>query len=1354
MAFDQKTRNLLQRTITACRRVFDREFTAQLQEFYGIQPDGTLTQCEMLDHLADEELEVARLLRSRLNHLEGGEPSEALTRTEAKPENVARVIREQAFTVLNRLAALRLCEERGLVLECVRQGVNSEGFQLFMTTAGNALGETYEAYLVFLHCLFDELALDLGVLFDRFSPLALLFPRKDALEEVLRELNGTGKAAENEAISAEQFAEIWKADETIGWIYQYYNDEAERKKMREESSAPRNSRELAIRNQFFTPRYVVEFLTDNTLGRLWYEMRHGETALRDQCHYLVRRPTEIFLKPGEAAPESSAGNEASQEELLGRPVHIPHRPLKDPREIRLLDPACGSMHFGLYAFDLLTVIYDEAWEIAHGPDEVAKSTEIFAPFVAFVANFSDKAAYLLQVPRLIVEHNIHGIDIDPRAAQIAGLSLWLRAQRAWHEAGIQPADRPQITRSNIVCAEAMPGEKKLLREFVEEQFDIGERPAFAYLLEKIFDRMALAGEAGSLLRIEDEIRSAIAEAHTLARTQSAPKQVGLFPEDEEPAPEQLDLKGLLDEHFWRRAEQRIYDALEAYAEQAENGGGFQRRLFADDAAKGFAFIDLCRKFYDVVVMNPPFGSPSLIAEKYLSNAYPDARYESYGQFLIRAMAMAEFVGALTSRGFLFLANYKGIREAVVPQLSIFLDLGAGILDGAFVEVCASVLNKATCESVVCLDDRSGGLRSFPNGDATLFPATRIFLKKYTEYLDQSPFCYDTDPTILALFQSGYTLEKALGGLARVGLATGDNERFIRCHWEVPASGINDRWRWHAKGGEYLPFKSDVHLVVDWTNDGKPIEDSFAGARIHKTDVYFRPAVTYSRRSLKGLSFRALPENCICGEKGPVLISPGNEYALLALANSSLFKHLVSIQSAASAFEIGAIQRVPLPSPFDAVRMPLTRFARDISSIYAETSCLDETDTGFFWSGIWRTSQSLGEIGRLVNEWLEKSRRRVDTLLRQLDSLISDAYRVTAAVFPSNDYQTMEEAFFVEDQERKLVRLLVSFLVGCVFGRWDVRFATRERLAPELPEPFAPLPICSPGMFQGEDGLPRSPEAGRRLREEGLYPLDVAWDGILVDDPEHPFDLERRVHFALAVLWAGNANTVEQEACGLLGVPTLREWFHRPASFFADHLTRFSKSRRQAPIYWPLSTSSGRYTLWLYYHRLTPDTLYKCLQQFVLPKLADLEKELEHLRTVLAANEGGLKERNRSGELEDLRQELIELRVELELWAPKWKPNLNDGVLITAAPLWKLFRLPKWQKDLKACWKELEKGDYDWSHLAYSLWPDRVREKCKADRSLAIAHGLEEICEVKAPVKKVKKTKKTATKDDLQEYFEG
>src|SRR5205823_14323628 len=161
------------------------------------------------------------------------------------------------------------------------------------------------------------------VLFDRFSPFALIFPRRDALHAVLTELNGTGKANRDAEFNPDQFAGVWREDETIGWIYQYYNDPAERKKMREKSSAPRNSYELAVRNQFFTPRYVVEFLTDNTLGRIWHEITGGETKLKDQCRYLVRRPIEIFLGPDEAVPEQPKQDNLAQEDLLKQPVHLP-----------------------------------------------------------------------------------------------------------------------------------------------------------------------------------------------------------------------------------------------------------------------------------------------------------------------------------------------------------------------------------------------------------------------------------------------------------------------------------------------------------------------------------------------------------------------------------------------------------------------------------------------------------------------------------------------------------------------------------------------------------------------------------------------------------------------------------------------------------------------------------------------------------------------------------------------------------------------------------------------------------------------------------------------------------------------
>jgi hypothetical protein len=324
---------------------------------------------------------------------------------------------------------------------------------------------------------------------------------------------------------------------------------------------------------------------------------------------------------------------------------------------------------------------------------------------------------------------------------------------------------------------------------------------------------------------------------------------------------------------------------------------------------------------------------------------------------------------------------------------------------------------------------------------------------------------------------------------------------------------------------------------------------------------------------------------------------------------------------------------------------------------------------------------------------------------------------------------------------------ISYLMGCAFGRWDIRYATGKQAAPNLPDPFAPLPVCPPGQLQNAQGLPlEKAESGKLIAEK--YPIDIPWEGILVDDSNHPLDIERRVREVIEIIWSGQeggptAEAIEHEACEILGMKSLRDYFRKPAGFFADHLKRYSKSRRQAPIYWPLSTASGSYTLWIYYHRLTPDTLYKCLSDFVEPKIVELEKEIHRLRTMIAAEEAGTRERKQLADAESLLTELREFHADLTHWAPRWKPNLNDGVQISASPLWKLFRLPKWQKTLKETWQDLEKGDYDWAHLALTLWPDRVREKCKKDRSLAIAHDLEDLCEIQAPVPKKRAAKKAA-----------
>ncbi|HWO35752.1 MAG TPA: DNA methyltransferase, partial [Candidatus Acidoferrum sp.] len=487
MSFDKPTRNKLASMVSDCRRLLTDDIRHQLQAVYGLQPDGTALPVSSLSHLDERGREVASALRHWQEHLASTEAG-----TETQKRNVAfdRLAHETAFTVLNRLAALRMCEERGHVIECVRRGMESDGFVLYERFSEGVLGGRGETYRIFLERMFAELSVDLGALFDLDAPQSLVFPRQRCLEQVLLLLNRA------------DLAHLWKEDETIGWIYQYFNSKEEREAMREASAAPRNSRELAVRNQFFTPRYVVEFLVDNTLGRIWYDMRQGQTALKETCHYLVRRPSEIFLSQGQQTPLSAdAREDLSHDELVKHPVYIPYRAKRDPRTIKILDPAVGSGHFLLYAFDLLEAIYQEAWEETNQPTFEATGKTIRE-------EYADLNTLRIALPELILRHNLHGIDIDLRACQIAALALWLRAQQAYQRLALKTADRPKITRSNIVCAEPMPGEHELLDQFLIEL----QPKVIGQLVQAVFEKMKLAAEAGSLLKIEEEIAEEVADA--------------------------------------------------------------------------------------------------------------------------------------------------------------------------------------------------------------------------------------------------------------------------------------------------------------------------------------------------------------------------------------------------------------------------------------------------------------------------------------------------------------------------------------------------------------------------------------------------------------------------------------------------------------------------------------------------------------------------------------------------------------------------------------------------------------------------------------------------------------------------
>ncbi|HQP89010.1 MAG TPA: hypothetical protein PLL76_22365 [Thermoanaerobaculia bacterium] len=187
---------------------------------------------------------------------------------------------------------------------------------------------------------------------------------------------------------------------------------------------------------------------------------------------------------------------------------------------------------------------------------------------------------------------------------------------------------------------------------------------------------------------------------------------------------------------------------------------------------------------------------------------------------------------------------------------------------------------------------------------------------------------------------------------------------------------------------------------------------------------------------------------------------------------------------------------------------------------------------------------------------------------------------------------------------------------------------------------------------------------------------------------------------------------------------IRGWFAR--AYFDRHIKMYSKSRRKAPIYWQLATPSARYSVWLYAHRLTADTFFHVLHDFVAPKLGLEERKLLSLTQEAGPNPTASQRKEIAGQ-DAFVDELRAFRDEIARVAPLWKPDLDDGVLLTTAPLWRLVPQHRaWQKELKTAWDSLCAGEFDWAHVAMHLWPERVIPKCATDRSLAIAHGLEEV----------------------------
>lgn len=613
----------------------------------------------------------------------------------------------------------------------------------------------------------------------------------------------------------------------------------------------------------------------------------------------------------------------------------------------------------------------------------------------------------------------------------------------------------------------------------------------------------------------------------------------------------------------------------------------------------------------------------------------------------------------------------------------------------------------------------------------------------------TPFAYWIGDNVRRLFSEFEPFENG-DRIVRQGGVTGDDFRFVRAAWETYPRDASGGFRWvpYAKGGSVAVWYSEYPVVVAW-DDRRSTFWGYTGLKHRPSikpssaDHYFRAGLTWPLRAARFAPV-PLPEGAIFSIRGYAILAPKKDLlAICAVGRSTVFDHLFKVALGRLGFPefvVGVLQKLPFPSLTASQAHQLSSLARQgwLLARRAHTR-LEESHSFVLPALLQVVGDTLAE--RAMN-WLALGSCRetefseiqclLDDVCAGLFGLsIQDRERIESGVAPVSEPHDDEsgngtatdeqdgddsEAEDSEVDTTPMVASLLSWMLGVAFGRFDVRLATDEREAPPEPEPFDPLPVCSPGMLTGNDGLPvPAPPSG--------YPLTFPTDGILVDDPGHPRDIVRTVRSVFEAVF-DDANARWHEAAELLGAPDLRTWFAR--DFFEPHIKRYSKSRRKAPIYWQLATASGSYSVWIYIHCATADTLFRVLNDFVGPKLDHEKTKLDGLTQEAGANPSAA-QRRELAQQETFVGELQALKGEVARVAPLWKPNLDDGVILNFAPLWRLVPQSRsWQGECKKAWDKLQGGDYDWAHLAMHLWSERVVPKCIDDRSLAIAHGLEDV----------------------------
>ena len=1164
-----------------------------------------------------------------------------------------------AYSWFNRLTALRYMDAMGLsgdygvvtpaegsgtgVPECVQRARGGD--------FDRRIGEDARARAARL--LFDNRDLDAYVLLLReyFAAWHLVmpgvFPEADDWTNLVppADLLSAGESVRADIVAAIGPNKSGRMDvEVIGWLYQFYI--AARKQEINESKDKIDEKTLAPVTQLFTPHWVVRYLVENTLGMQWLRA-HPDSALREQFEYLVT--------PAEGQEDRGLA-------------------IANPEDFHVVDPACGSGHMLTYAFDVLWKMYVEAGYPSR------------------------------RIARLILEKNLHGADVDGRAAQLAAFALTMKAVE--HDPRFLERTERESQRDGeiswrgprIVHVESVELDELSPAEIAEAS---GEGVSLG--VSQLIEQLRNADTYGSLIRVP-------AGASALFREIARRIEAG----------ERQQLLGGADNEEWLRAADMC--------EILEDGR------------------------YTTLIANPPYLGMRKAKDplkRFANKHYKRSSTDLCTMFIERAASFTQrrgAIGMITMHAWMFLDSYREMRPWMVSAMSIdsMAHLGTRAFDsigGEVVQTTAFTTTNASCDA-----DRAGVYMRLVDGRNE---AEKVQLLCEVATNKDHDLRFETSVAALAVIPGrpvvywasqqmlkAFSVGTPLGEVApaKQGLATADNERFLRQWFEVSADrsymrardredakASGARWFPHNKGGEFRKWWGNQDYVINWQDDGRELWDFRPRSVIRNPDCYFRPCISWARVSSGDPSFRLFDSSSIFNDKGSAIFldSEKQTFRMIGCLNSSTTLQLESTIAPTVMFEVGQMKNLPWiePDSFDSagVERLIEIFradwdARETSWDFARPPYLRGGHSllqDAFDDWYCRSCETADEAQRLETEnnrdWAD-----VYGLADEVDidvplSRVSLTYNPRFAFAPTKGAPERSEDEYRWLHYQRSARELISWAIGVTMGRYSVDM---------------------PGLVLADQASSLD-DFRARVAEPRLEPDD---DGIIpVTGGAFDDDASRRVKAVLRVVFGASdlgdniefltrclavkpgSNTAEFVPPVIPADPERALEDYMAKSFAADHQRDYSGR----PVYWSLESPKGTFRALIYLHRYTPDTVGQVLTKYAAPFVDRLKAESEAVGRERDAVMGDDRKANRERARIDKKRSEIDAKVaEVQgfidsvlqpLAQRRIHLDLDDGVRINRLKLtygWRtdLADLP--QPAIGDATTEVKKGiatDLKWAH---------------------------------------------------------